>query len=41
MKIIFTDGSVLECNEIEFSGCEIIVDGYRIVSIGEIEKIIS
>ena len=39
MKIIFIDGSELTCNEITFSGHELVADGYRIVSIGEIEKI--
>lgn len=39
MKIIFIDESELTCNEITFSGNDLIADGYRIIPIDEIEKI--
>lgn len=42
MTIIYYDGSKLECNEIEIStdGKNIIVDGYRIVPLLEVLRII-
>lgn len=43
MVIIMYDGSRLECNEIEFSNTDncVIADGYRIVPIIEILRIIT
>lgn len=42
MKIIFYDGSTLECTEIEFSsdGKNIIADQYRVIALIEIIRII-
>ena len=40
MTVIYTDGSILECSEIEIYGNEIVCDEYRIVPINEVEKII-
>ena len=42
MKIIFYDGSTLECNEIEFSsdGKNIIADEYRVISLIEVLRIV-
>lgn len=40
MTVIYTDGSRLECSEIEINGDKIICDEYRIVPINEVEKII-
>lgn len=39
MSIVFLDGSVLNCNYIEFSGSMIIADGYHYVNIGEVDHI--
>lgn len=43
MKIIYYDGSVLECEEIMLAGDgrNFIVDGYRIVPMIEVLRIIS
>lgn len=41
MVIIMYDGGVLTCNEIEFCGDDIIVDGYRRLPIEDVQKIIS
>lgn len=46
MIIIFYDGSRLECNEIEIAGegltgMTLIADGYRIVPIVEVLRIVS
>ena len=40
MKIIYTDGSVLTCNTIEVCGKDYLCDGYRIVPICDVEKIV-
>ena len=37
--ILFEDGEVLTCNTLEVNGTDLIADGYRIVSIFEIERI--
>ena len=39
MSIIFTDGSVLECNTIEICGSKLYVDGYRVVDMYDIDSI--
>ena len=39
MIITFTDGSTLTGSIIKFSGNEIIVDDYRIISLEEVESI--
>ena len=39
MSIIFTDGSVLECNTIEICGSELYVDGYRVVDMCDVDSI--
>ena len=39
MEIIYNNGSILECSTIEFYGGDLYVDGYRIVSIDEVERI--
>lgn len=40
MEIIYQDGSVLTCNEIEISGNYIIADGIYQISIEDISRII-
>lgn len=39
MSIIFTDGSVLECNTIEIYGSKLYVDEYRIVDIYDVDRV--
>jgi hypothetical protein len=39
MKIIYIDGSVLECNKIEILGSNLYCDDYRIVSVFDIDHI--
>ena len=39
MKIVFVDGGEIECSEIEFSGSNLTVDGYRSVSVDDVERI--
>ena len=39
MKVIFYDGSILECSTIYFEDNNIICDGYRIVSFAEVLRI--
>ena len=41
MTIIFYDGSRLGCNEIEFGIDGLIVDGYRVVPLNHVLKIVS
>lgn len=41
MKIIFFDGSTMDASEIEF-GCDgLIIDGYRVVPIIEVLRIVT
>ena len=39
MTVVYYDGSTLECAEIEICGNEILCDGYRVVSVSDIERI--
>lgn len=39
MRIIYTDGSILECSTIEICGNDLFCDDYRIVPVTDIEKI--
>ena len=39
MRIILTDGSVLECNTIEIYGSKLYVDEYRIVEMYDVNRI--
>lgn len=39
MIIIFNDGSTMTCDLIEPSGSNLIIDGYRIVSIEDVMSI--
>ena len=41
MIIIFYDGSVLECNEIEIGADGFIADGYRLIPFYEVLRIIA
>lgn len=41
MEIIMYDGSVLECNTIEFGDNVLIADGYRIVPVIEVLRIVT
>lgn len=39
MRVIYTDGSVLNCESIEICGSDLICDDYRIIPICYIERI--
>lgn len=41
MTIIYYDGSKLHCEEIEIGMDGLIVDGYRLVPLGEIVRIVA
>ncbi len=41
MTVIFYDGSTLECSEIEFGTNGIICDGYRVVPLVEVLRIVA
>ena len=41
MTIIFYDGSTLECSEIEFGEHNIICDGYRVIPMIEVLRIVT
>lgn len=40
MRIIFKDGSIADCSEIEFTGNSIVWDEYRYTYLDEVEKIV-
>ena len=41
MRIIFYDGSEMECAEVYFTENELIVDGYRVVPLITVQRIVT